>query len=230
MSVFRQIMIAKATGGNDTIWEVSRTTAITYRFSALGHVDWGDGTSTDYDTWYSGNTYNAEHTFEPGTFRITVSGKEHGVQHGNPVNVKFYPVRLVQIGTDIMHCYRLFMSCSNVVLADGVRIPDISSIASMLAGTAITSLPASMKIPASVTSANGAFQNCTKLGSVATGVFDNLLHATHSVDVRSMLSGCVDLAGVAPALWTNPLLTQHTGCFAGCTKLDNYDDIPADWK
>lgn len=40
------------------------------------------------------------------------------------------------------------------------------------------------------------------------------------------------LVGKFPEIWTNPKYQSlpHAGCFALCTGLENYDEIPDDWK
>ena len=43
-------------------------------------------------------------------------------------------------------------------------------------------------------------------------------------------SGCSNLTGTAPALWTMFPNATMGMCFRGCTKLSNYDAIPNTWK
>lgn len=41
-----------------------------------------------------------------------------------------------------------------------------------------------------------------------------------------------NLIGIFPAIWTYPKYQNipHTGCFSSCTGLENYNEIPDDWK
>ncbi|MFA9381568.1 MAG: hypothetical protein ACERKO_10970, partial [Acetanaerobacterium sp.] len=47
---------------------------------------------------------------------------------------------------------------------------------------------------------------------------------------NAAFKGCVNLTGEAPPLWNLYPSLDGTECFHGCTGLDNYDDIPAEWK
>ena len=42
--------------------------------------------------------------------------------------------------------------------------------------------------------------------------------------------GCSKLTGTAPTLWMQFSNASGGACFNGCTKLDNYADIPDQWK
>lgn len=41
---------------------------------------------------------------------------------------------------------------------------------------------------------------------------------------------CTSLTGKAPELWNRSNVTSYYYCFRDCTGLENYDDIPDDWK
>lgn len=43
-------------------------------------------------------------------------------------------------------------------------------------------------------------------------------------------SGCYNLTGNAPELWTRDNVQNSYYCFSGCSKLDNYTEIPDTWK
>ena len=42
--------------------------------------------------------------------------------------------------------------------------------------------------------------------------------------------GCSNLRGTSPALWISHSSANGGGCFADCNKLDNYSEIPDQWK
>jgi len=82
------------------------------------------------------------------------------------------------------------------------------------------------------------FSQCINIGEIPTGLFDNSLSARNFQDTFSMPSTDNALTGLAPKLWTWPAAFppfSPTGplgsrCFSGCVGLDNYDDIPANWR
>ena len=47
-----------------------------------------------------------------------------------------------------------------------------------------------------------------------------------------MFYNCSKVVGAVPAdkLWNSGKTFNSSGCFAGCTLLTNYDEIPAGWK
>ncbi|GAI81616.1 unnamed protein product, partial [marine sediment metagenome] len=71
------------------------------------------------------------------------------------------------------------------------------------------------------------FYNCSSLMSIPVGLFDN------NTDVNTFQS-CFgkgqNLTGLAPELWLREPEPNGSKCFYNATGLDNYDDIPDDWK
>lgn len=73
----------------------------------------------------------------------------------------------------------------------------------------------------------GTFALCNNLVTFPVDLFDNCLSAT---SFRSCFSGSSNIDGNAPELWNDYPDANGTNCFYACTGLDNYDDIPVDWK
>jgi hypothetical protein len=74
---------------------------------------------------------------------------------------------------------------------------------------------------------SGLFSSSKRLKTVPAGIFDN---CPDIESVESCFSGCAELIE-APRLWEiYPNMPYHSACYAGCTKLPWYDEIPADWK
>ena len=47
---------------------------------------------------------------------------------------------------------------------------------------------------------------------------------------RGTFYNCISLTGKAPELWNRDNVKDNFFCFYNCTNLENYDDIPDDWK
>lgn len=94
------------------------------------------------------------------------------------------------------------------------------------------------------------FSNCKELTNVE-GVFTNCAELTNMphfrenkkiTNFREAFAGCSKLTGSTPTdengykLWERagkegyPRSITGTGCFTGCTQLDDYDEIPDNWK
>lgn len=87
-----------------------------------------------------------------------------------------------------------------------------------------------------VESFNWTFYNCTSLIEIPEKLFINCKKVT---DFYWTFYDCSNLTGNAPKLWErveNGELNEYRGspsgdgCFYGCDKLVNYDDIPEYWK
>lgn len=86
------------------------------------------------------------------------------------------------------------------------------------------------------------FQGCTSLKSVPVGLFDN---ATKITNLNFTFNGCTALKGSSPytmvgtdkvRLWERGSYSQFTAptsfiqCFGNCVGLDDYTEIPNNWK
>ncbi|MCD8194269.1 MAG: hypothetical protein LUD74_06970 [Tannerellaceae bacterium] len=84
------------------------------------------------------------------------------------------------------------------------------------------------------------FLACTSVASIPVSLFDHNLEVTN---FENTFAGCISATGVTPntngiELWmrSDPQYPQYPNeinvqsCFAGCTTLTNYDDIPDEAK
>ncbi|GAH17225.1 unnamed protein product, partial [marine sediment metagenome] len=74
---------------------------------------------------------------------------------------------------------------------------------------------------------DGCFSDCSDLTAIPAGLFDNNTLVT---DFRFCFYNGSALTGSAPELWLRDPEPTGTQCFYNATGLDNYGDIPGDWK
>lgn len=88
-----------------------------------------------------------------------------------------------------------------------------------------------------VISFNNCFESCVGLTSIPLGLFDNFPNA---IDFRNCFKYC-SLTGETPStkgikLWERagnkdyPTIINGDGCFESCTELNDYANIPSNWK
>lgn len=71
-----------------------------------------------------------------------------------------------------------------------------------------------------------ALNTCTSLTEIPEGLFDN---CNNVKNFWRTFAGSANLTGNAPKLWERTNVEKYSGCFAGCNKLSNIDEIPSDW-
>ena len=77
---------------------------------------------------------------------------------------------------------------------------------------------------------NSAFHGCSGLrGELSGGLFSNTNNPLIT-NFGETFRRCSNLTGTAPTLWMQFSNANGSACFGGCTKLDNYADIPDQWK
>ena len=77
---------------------------------------------------------------------------------------------------------------------------------------------------------SGTFYGCSGLNGELSGA---LYSDTNNPNITTFVEcflGCSKLTGNAPTLWSQFSGAERVRCFSGCTKLDNYADIPEQWK
>ena len=72
-----------------------------------------------------------------------------------------------------------------------------------------------------------AINTCTSLTEIPEGLFDN---CNNVKNFNITFSGSTNITGNAPKLWERTNVENYRGCFAGCSKLSNYSEIPDTWK
>ena len=82
----------------------------------------------------------------------------------------------------------------------------------------------------------GAFKDCTSLLTIPEGLFRGISKDSIFAFIATF-SGCKSLTGMTPKiqgkdLWAVGFVHKDigNGCFKGCTKLSDYNEIPDDWK
>lgn len=73
---------------------------------------------------------------------------------------------------------------------------------------------------------NCTFNRCTSLNEIPEGLFDNCKNVE---DFYNTFQGCANITGNAPNLWERTNVKNSAGCFRGCNKLSNYNEIPTTW-
>ena len=103
--------------------------------------------------------------------------------------------------------------------------------------TSLTNIPADLFANCqNVTDFRYAFSGCTTLTSIPTNLFAKCQNVT---DFIGTFYGCKKLTGDAPDIWIRVLdgktngyigTPDGCGCFAECTNLTNYEQIPSYWR
>ena len=96
----------------------------------------------------------------------------------------------------------------------------------------LVSLPEGFKIcSANAENIQDNFSGCTALQADITNIWPSSFTQS-KINIGNCFLNCGNITGTAPAelLWNNPNVTwTATGCFSGCTKLTNYNEIPSSW-
>ena len=115
---------------------------------------------------------------------------------------------------------------------------NINSFGEVFRGcTSLTSIPADLFANCqNVTDFRYAFSGCTTLTRIPTNLFAKCQNVT---DFIGTFYGCKKLTGDAPDIWIRVLdgktngyigTPDGCGCFAECTNLTNYEQIPSYWR
>ena len=177
-------------------------------------VDWGDGTVVEGITQDTiTQEANSKHTYNNGEsnkeVKVVITGTFESLESYDKQGLDKL-VRVDQWGITGLRNIRLvnLSNLTQITAPTESSFKDLSKVCFEYSG--IQSIP------------DGMFTNCTKITS--------FLMCFHN---------CTNLTGKAPELWllgTNSKENNYqgspngAGCFAGCTGLDNYDEIPDYWK
>lgn len=81
-----------------------------------------------------------------------------------------------------------------------------------------------------LTNAQEAFLGCSGLNGELSANLFTFSKNPNITNFYKTFSGCGNLTGSAPPLWSQFSGANGTYCFSGCSKLENYDAIPDQWK
>ena len=170
-------------------------------------VEWGDGEEKQTINDISTTT----HTYaNGGTYTIKIVGKYEGLHVGwDNESMKKVLVGVEQWGaTGLKEIY--LSDCPNLI---GIASPTTNSFANMQ-------------------NFNNSFNSCTGLTSIPQDLFANCPNVT---GFEGTFSGCSSLTGKPIQLWNEGRKgidenNGGSGCYSGCTKLDDYGNIPSYWR
>lgn len=191
------------------------------------YIDWGDGSTSTVANiksekiasinseiklaGLSPNSTTHEYSIYNKDYTIYVYGMIFGIDSYDANNI----ISIEDWGNGAILEYMSFSECTN-----------LKSIASPRAKT--------FKY---VTDFAGAFAGCTSLDSIPDNFFVSGIAPVTTYE--GMFYGCTNLKGNAPELWLQVPngssngyqgTPEGLGCFYGCSKLSNYDQIPEYWK
>lgn len=140
----------------------------------------------------------------------------------------------------VTSCANMFMGSLIKTIENGFTIPNSVTDCSWMFYDAPRStsnirlyLPKSFKMPSDLQNASSMFASARfALDTDISNIWPDSWNYTGTINLSSMFASCKNLRGVVPAdkLWNSGKTFNSSGCFYGCTSLDNYDEIPAGWK
>lgn len=99
--------------------------------------------------------------------------------------------------------------------------------------TNLKEIPENLFAKNNINNITNCFEFCTSLTSIPSKLFVN---NPNIIDCSYCFRGCSNLTGTTPKdldgkeLWERSNKPSGFGCFSGCEKLSNYDNIPTMWK
>ncbi|MGN1300207.1 MAG: hypothetical protein ACI4VC_02530 [Clostridia bacterium] len=219
-------------------------------------VDWGDGTTGLDDTAIATKGTELASLDE---IKLAAGGPS-GIPHTYPESNKEYEVTITGICNYIDSSYGTGhkiievlqwgeTGLESIVLEYCVNLRKIASptensfanitnfFRAFSECTSLTSIPADLFANCqNVTNFRYAFSGCTSLTSIPTNLFAKCQNVT---DFIGTFYGCKKLTGDAPDIWIRVLdgktngyigTPDGCGCFAECTNLTNYEQIPSYWR
>lgn len=195
-------------------------------------IDWGmgDGFEPVTDSEEQTKQFPAA-----GDYTIKIAGKSNEADFsfnsyiipGDP-----YMVELIYWGeNDFKGIGYLSDAIEHIPLPSRNSFASLDSLWYTFAGSKITNIPEALFANApNLERVTAMFEECRNLKQIPLRLFDNTLNIIY---FEGTFYNCTALTGLAPEIWlreiTNPDINGR-GCFALCTLLSNYDDIPEPWK
>jgi hypothetical protein len=136
-------------------------------------------------------------------------------------------------------CSAIFSQCGNntaglYVNDDFTVSDDVRDCYGIFFYAKVLNLPKAFRVPSACTSIRSFAHTATSMTGDITNIFPEAWASkTATINIGYAFANCRKLTGTAPAhlLWNAPNITwsDTTDCFAGCTGLTNYNEIPASW-
>ena len=195
------------------------------------HVDWGDDSSSDitaYDDAAANHSYSGA-----GTYNVEITGTSLIGWRFNNAGDKLLIYDISQWGIlDVGNLNGYFSGCSNLTISatDGLNCPNTTDFSFCFFNcTGLTAIPTGLFDECTlVTTFSFCFYSCT---GINTDLPANLILYNVEIDnCGYMFYGCASMTGDGTAFCdqaTTHGVTTTNSCFAGCTSLPDYDDIPA---
>lgn len=222
-------------------------------------IDWGDGTTEDTPgrnishTYSIAGTYNIKITSQETVSSITLY-MTSGCNIGDIITIGYLTdlanfANATSIGSNAYGVCTSFNDLESKFFNKG-RITSIAdnlvtdkTVAKSLEDTfrqctSLQSLPDFLTTLTNVTTVKSMARD-SGITSLPSDLFINMSNIN---DFSYCFSGCSNLTGTTPVdgngykLWERagkagyPTTINGTQCFRGCTQLDDYDEIPDDWK
>ena len=217
---------------DDTTYQVYIRDANTTRINV---IDWGDGTKEAVST---GTTaFKAfQHIYStPNEYEVRIKGLCYGIDltnYGNTYGKLVKEWFHASLGLTAMQDWASFAS----IRAIGSKFalpPNLQTMVSFAReGTLPSGAYTKLQIPDTVTNLDGAFSNIGGGDFDITNLFDKWTTKSLSRNLRIAFSRYSRnyIVGTAPTLWEQGFtFSNTTNAFGACTRLTNYNDIPASW-
>lgn len=122
--------------------------------------------------------------------------------------------------SDLSDLFRGDSSLANASCTSSWDMSGVTSVAGMLAGTAVTAVPAlPAKAPTALADVSELFSGCSSLSDISSLASLDALHVTSAWD---MLRGCSSLSDLSPLSgWKTSSLSNMSGMLAGCSSLSD---------
>lgn len=201
-----------------------------------GFVDWGDG-SVAFLTSQDGDQYVHQYS-TGGMHTITLDGEFwefYGKDDWSIIGIKSFGKRLLDNEYDLKYHLNLSHAERLRYLPDVVDEPFryLATGKEIFMNTKLKTIPAGLLKGANASDYSFAFFSIETLEAIPPDIF-SYVHDVSIVNLDycfAQNSPYNALRGTAPELWvTMPDVSSHYRTFFNCVGLDNYDDIPIDWK
>ena len=146
----------------------------------------------------------------------------------------------LSIPNSVTNCSSMFQSCSSLTtIQEGFTLGNsVTNCSYMFENcSSLTTIPSSMKLPNCIQTCQSMFNyDFSQLSSDISYIWPDEFEYTGTINLQfmfgSVLASHIPVTGTVPAdkLWNSGKTFNSSYCFAACTSLTNYDEIPADWK